>query len=785
MYSLHKIEVNVTVIIELTLKFTSSNEILVLAKSDGEELQVYTGVPDEAQDLIDELKSGKAIKSALEQAQHMVTELLFPGAISDLIQSKLSSLQNISGSANFIENTKPDLLLLVSCPETLQAWPWELVLNPRSGQALLLESVELIRMVGKLPSAAERKALKLLPSGQVHTKASEVFKFSAMRAATSHIARKFKVQVSPVHSRNEIIRKSDRELRLFNHVYAVDKKGLITLESEVGQGPLSIGDSPIAQESVLLNITPPVPQSEVSKARRSGAYFVIARQFEQSVKTRAESDRAIYHALGSGYSISHAMHWARKALYQSEVNSYQWATLTLSSGYEHNYSMLLSAFPPKLTNTPEPELNKPVEAANETEDRQGLVEGQAVLSQKRRISALSVTQFVQETVQLIQKSQRDGLEQDKVDLALRTPMMRQLSTIVQKRKIPVNPKLPRSAQLSQQLIEAGYINEEPLRLPSQWYGRAERLANALGLQVDPVAQSTRALVASPSIWVCGADEHTRLLYARGLCEEVFQAFPYELSSLNNWVLQDELRNLAHLSWNETKTIPQTKRRQMMISFHEESESWRRYRRAFMLVPQAHNVSRDHRELLTVALRSEQLLGHDVDTLALPKESRVIYISEHLPEEPNGVLVIRLSFDSDSLKPIWIRDLRALLTAQGHQAEAIDERLNDEYTNSFISVLCLSIRLGLISVSHAFDALHYGLLTGADQASFAEAIELYIYPHLRDQDLAKDCLFSYLQQDQDGFEASWMSLYPELSPPDLPEKAIDLSNSSSWVIYVES
>ena len=775
-----------TVIIELTLKFTSSNEILVLAKSEGEERQVYTGVPDEAQDLINELKSGKAIKSALEQAQHMVTELLFPGEIADFIQSKLSSLQAEQGSENFIANTRPGLLLLVSSPEALQAWPWELVLNPHNGQPLLLESVELVRMIGKLPSSAERKGLKLLPSGRVYTKASEVFKFSAMRAATSHIARRFKVQVSPVHSRNEITRSSEQELRLFNHVYAVDKKGLITLESEVGQGPLSIGDSPIAQESILLNITPPIPQREVSKARRSGAYFIIARQFEQSVKTRAESDRAIYHALGSGYTIPHAVHWARKALYQSENNSYQWATLTLSSGYQSNYPMLQSSFPPQLsTMTIETKASRSTKAINEIEDRQEMTEGQAVLSKKRRSSALSVTQFVQDTVQLIQKSQRDGLEQDKVDLALRTPMMRQLSTIVQKRKISVDPKLPRSAQLSQQLIEAGYISDEPLRLPSQWYGRAERLANAMGLQVDPVAQSTRALVASPSIWVCGADEHTRLLYARGLCEEVFQAFPYELSPFGGWTLQDELRSLSQLSWGGNESSKGRGRRQMMISFHEESETWRRYRRAFMIIPQAHKVSRDYRELLTLALRSQQLFDGADQVLTLPKESRVIYASEHLPKDLTDTLVIKLSFDSESLKPLWNRDLRALLSAQGLEPNIIDERLNDEYTDSFMSVLCLCIRLDLINVSQGFDALHYGLLTGADPASFAEALELYAFPHLGDQDLAKDCLFSYLQQDQDGFEASWLSLYPELSPPNLPTQSIDISTMSSQVVYVES
>ena len=45
-------------------------------------------------------------------------------------------------------------------------------------------------------------------------------------------------------------------------------------------------------------------------------------------------------------------------------------------------------------------------AIDGVEDRQEMIEGQAVL-QKRRSSALSVTQFVQDTVQLIQKSQKE------------------------------------------------------------------------------------------------------------------------------------------------------------------------------------------------------------------------------------------------------------------------------------------------------------------------------------------------------------------------------------------
>ena len=123
---------------------------------------------------------------------------------------------------------------------------------------------------------------------------------------------------------------------------------------------------------------------------------------------------------------------------------------------------------------------------------------------------------------------------------------------------------------------------------------------------------------------------------------------------------------------------------MMISFHEENDTWRRYRRAFMIIPQAHKVSQDHLELLTLAIRSQQLLDDADQVLTLPKESRVIYVSKHLPKDLTDALVIKLSFDSESLKPLWNRDLRALLSAKGLEPNIIDGRLNDENTDSFIS-----------------------------------------------------------------------------------------------------
>ena len=771
-----------THVVELTLKFTSSQELLVLAKANQKEVQSYVEFPPESDDLIAELRSGKSIQSALEQAQHMVTDTLFSGEIIDLILDELDRPIKEQGSTNFLENSAPHTVLMLSTPDELHSWPWELALHPISKRSLLLSQVEIIRVVGKIPSPQEKRRLHLLKNGRVLTKRSEVFKFSAMKAATSHIARKFKVDVTPIHQRNMLTRESQDEMRLFNHVYAIDKNGLITLETESGEGALSLSDSSIAQESVFLNITPPIPSREVVNTRRVGSMVIISRQFEQSVKTRAESDRALYHALGSGFSFVHALHWARHALHQSEPEGYQWATLVLTTGLEKSYPTILESFPPQFSSS-EASLDKAIhKPASIAQDHQtDLAEGQVILSKKRRPSAIPVVQFVHETVALIQKSQQSGDELDKIDLALRTPMMRQLSAIVQKRKIKANPSLQRSVQLSQQLIEAGHVDDEVLRLPNQWYGRAQRLADALGIQVDPVAQSTRALVSSPAIWVCGADAYTRLTFARGLCEEIFQAFPHEplehtvynqASPSIDLSLVNGLSKVSELSWSKCDANDDISTRQMIISFHEESNSWRRYRRAFLLIDQAQRLSQDAREMMMVTLRSHYLARpSNTDQLSteikVPKETKVIYISEFPPAGNRGEVVLSLTMNTDRLRHLWYRDLRSLLVSQSIPLETIEKRLNNPLTQAFTSLLCLALRLNLLSPTLAFDALHYGVVTGADIATFTESIELYVYPQIGTDDLKRDCLYSYAQQDQEGFEASWIALYPEQTPPDLP------------------
>ena len=165
----------------------------------------------------------------------------------------------------------------------------------------------------------------------------------------------------------------------------------------------------------------------VVAARRAGALMIIARQFEQSVKLRAESDRAIYHALGAGKSVVESIHWARQSLARSDQRSYQWATLTLTTCDVKNGEQLVNlAFPPVFAEAPSQAESDPAKTADEPEStrqsgssaqamsggdpthaqtQSALSEGTLRLAKRRRSLPTPAPLFVQDTVSLIQRSQ--------------------------------------------------------------------------------------------------------------------------------------------------------------------------------------------------------------------------------------------------------------------------------------------------------------------------------------------------------------------------------------------
>ena len=831
-----KAEVNVTHVVNISLSYTSSQELLVTAQTVDREVEAYATLSDESDDLISELQGGRATQRAINQSQSMVSDVLFAGKVGELLRDILSNTPSVSRSNSKSPNDAHPLraLLILSAPDALHHWPWELLTAPQATRPLLLDHVELIRAIGPTLTSTDRARLKIQLNGRVVTKSREMFKFSAMRAATAHISRRHKVKVEVTHDHQSMI-SPDHDKLLFHHLYAVDRQGAITLESSAN-APLYVGESTFARDSYLLNITPRVSSSVVKSAKNAGALAVIARQFDQSVKTRAESDRAIYHALGSGSSLADALQWARQALFQSDMSGYQWAALTLTtSSVDGGTPLALSDFPPRITRpsavrsstrqessataSSSPEASAPPSAGTSTSKE--IQEGSLTLVRGRRPLPDSAAQFVRDTVALIQKSQRSHDTQDQLSLALRTPVMRHLSGLVHARKIKANPNLQRSAQLSQQLIEASIDVERRLTLPPQWLGRCERLANALGVQIDSVAQGARSLITSPALWVWGSDPQTRLSFARGLCEEVFQSFPYEpihphvelgvVSKAHSESTQDQQRRepvaskatrriitglavASQLTWSEHSSSQSTSSPdvasssgdlnadgrplcQLTVGYQSERNAWRPYERAWVIIDNAEDLDLAHRRQASLALRCGEVVGHLSDQsipctphhLQLSRNTRIIYLSDQPPSQlDDSEVVVSLEPNIDQLPHLWRQALRVELNQQQRDSAWIEEHLSSPLTQSFMQILCLALELELISVTRAYDALCYGVTVGADAVSFVEAAELYIAPLAQIHGaLKRDCLFAFAMLDQESYEIFWREIFAERAMVELP------------------
>ena len=794
-----------SLLVRISLQYTSTSELLVTAQIDSTEAKAYASLSTEAKDLIAEFKTGRATQRALSSAQELVNSAIMVGEVSRLFADHFHRAE---------QGDQLTGLISLSCPDELHQWPWELLCVPGSSQPLLLSGFELVRVIAEGNSS--RQSLPLIRRGRVATKESEIFKFSAIRAATAHISRLHQIEVGVTHKRADLLSEVRDQRYLFNHVYAVNRQGYLTLDTD-SRDSISLSETPLAECSYLLNITPPILMTEVIASSRAGASFVIARQFEQSAKARAEADRALYHALGSKFSISGAINWARQALAQSEPDGYHWASLvcmTRAEEWRTDAPLSLSPFPPleptqKSQSKRDYEPNKEGRVDSNTGSFGGeLQEGQLKLGLKPRVPPHSTESFVNETVELIQKSQQSGAHEDKLELALRTAAMRQLSEIVQRRKILPQPDLSRSAQLAHQLIEAGTKPDAPLSLPDQWYGRAQRVADSLGLKVDAVAQATRALITAPTIWVYGLDARTREIFARALCEEIYQSFPYEPLPASVQVGQREEAQVSQTSFKEPTPVDQDSRvscglevlhalswptqqaragesalkgdqrlTQLLVGLHPESEVWRVYERAWLVIDLADLTTREQRLQAKLAMRRGQLRAQtrqgEAVSLDLSRASRIIYTSDAPPQRPAGEVAVCLRAQPEMISHLWRQELRETLRGQGLNVDLIEARLTSSLTSSFIDVMTLAVELDLIGIRDAFEALNYGALSGADEPSYTEAAELFLHPALMKDQLRKDCLIAFAEQDQEGYEASWHELRPDQPPWGLPDMRVIL------------
>jgi hypothetical protein len=793
----------------------STQHVELIASYKDQELIGHATLAREAFELRSQIDGGQATEGAVRAMAKVLGEVLFTGEIGGLLRAvrdeglaRLKEHEEASNTANSERPFGPQYTLALDVSEDLSELPWELVADPDEGGYLLKEGAELIRITG----APEPSQRGIALTGYVVTTQNESFKFNAMKAATANLTRRQNIDVKPIQNIDDLKDLMNQPRALFCHLFSVDRRGMLTL----GGVPTLLQTSSYPQHAYLMNVTPALSAREHTLIRQAGAGLVFGRQFSLSVKSSAESDRAFYHALGSGNTPMGAIHWARKALMRSDINGYQWASLTLttaprtsaspstpagSSPFDPVTCPAINAFPPtsiqpssaRRVHSTGDATQSGVGGAHQRELQQGpLAAPETSLSHPWRVST-----FVYDTIRLIQQSQKMGKNQDQIALALRTGAMKQLSSLAQGNAQNLQG-LTRSEQLTQQLITAGTFEDAPMTPASFWYGRSERLANTLGLSVEAAAQAAQSLVLSQAIWLHGGDALTRLKLARGLCVDVFQSYPFE-SPIGHPLISPEINEdarelggangtlwlVSQLSWAPEASTPfqgnafRPTDRTQITAYHPSRESWQLFKRPWLIVDRADQLSELERYRVMKALREGSICGYSASgrfaQLYLPQDLKVIFLSDSLPSAPLGEVVIELRSSRLDLSVQWLNDVRVKLAKCGLDQSEIENRINKVHTLSFALTMGVIHRLEMTPAHILTEAIAYGIFSGAESANFTEASELYLQPYLRAPAENKSaCLTAYLRQDHQEFSRLWrIILGDQVDPPRLTQVPIHL------------
>ncbi len=774
-------------IVHLTLSSAPDSTISLTAETSSVRAAAQASAPVSALALAEQVRGGGATSAALRAVGLSLGEALFAGEVGDLLRALMTS---DTAAAPLSEPTPPALTLALTAEGDLADLPWELALEPREGAPWLARGRELMRVAGA-PSSGER----LLNEGLVLA-AGEQFRVSALKAATAQLRRRFHTRVDSIETSAALGAAVGRGRPLFCHVYALDRLGRVALDVE----PTPLGASPASARSYLLNVAPACRSSALREAREAGAEVVLGRQLDLSVKASADADRALYQALGAGFSALTAPSWARESLRALDGKGQEgaYASLTLTAAppaargaWDHSPALVAFPPPPLRAHT------APSASAAPQAEPLGGVDALQLAQRPASIAPLTpptrVPEFVHTTIRLIQQTQREASDQDKLDLALRTGVMKQLSALAKRRGVPepVGGGLTRGEVLTHQLIAAARFADAPLTLTPQWFGAVESLAREVGARPERVAQAAQALVSSRALWLCGGDARARLRLARGLCELVFSAYPLELYGarpLHPITLSDAageasvvnggLWEAAQLSWAQGTLAPfdpaarRPAERSGVVAFHPGADSWQLYSRAWLVVDQAHLADPDDRYRVERALREGVARGYSDSgrhaQLHLPQDLRVIYLSERPPAQLSGEVVVELSAQPSHLADAWTRDARARLLALGLTPEEAEGRLQSPSALSLSLTLSLAAALRLVGYGEGLDALCYAALAGASVAHAEEALELYLAPALRraHPDLSS-CVREYAGRAE-GFEGRWEGTLRAELRGELPE-----------------
>jgi len=766
--------------IHVSISQASTDDLFLSATCYGRTVEVTAPFPKGTRELVSQIKDGEGTRGAQRALGAMLGDVLFAGPLLALLREKMSA--EPEG-----EVTGPKLVMFLEVDETLASFPWELTTDPETGSLFVSQDRELIRVAGTVASSDP-----LQNTGLVVASPNEAYRLSALKAAATQLRRRFHTSVESIKSDEELAGYQAEPRSLFCHIYASDRYGHINLGADLKH----LSEASVACRAHLLNITPCLSAAHALRARRAGARVVINRQIELSVKASAESDRALYHSFGSGRSAIQALWEARRAL-RKATSGYDWASLTLTVAPptvagEWATSVAYEAFPPPLMRA------ETASTSHSAEGAQGVPVGEELQLSASPVpyapitKAISGATFVEQTVKLVQETQRGGLEADRVDLALRTNVMKQLSAIAKRRGRPVEQPqgLTRSELLTQQLISASRFEDQALRASPQWYGHAESLARDLGLRVEGVAQAVRAFLVSQSVWLYGADASARRRLARGICDVIYQSYPLEVNgalSLAPIELHDTVnggRNgplweSAHLGWAPHASQPLNAERRRpthrarVAAYHPEADSWRLYHRVWMVVDQAELCDPDERYRVHQALTEGALRGVTESGQSaccyLPQDHHVIYLSDHPALDSYGEVQIALHYQPEVAAQAWVQRSRAQLARLGVPSDQVERRLHHPLILSLSYLLSLLLDLELLSLEVASECICYAALAGGELAHVEEAIELYLHPTL--STLTEEegrCVKAYATRDANAFNEAWSSLMGERAQrPELP------------------
>jgi hypothetical protein len=795
----------------LSLSLPETGKLKLLAISADQKIEQDIVVGTLIQDLV---KQNQSLRATIDVQKELALELgkiLLDGQILDIVRQKIQHTDQLI--SNQILCT---LFLLLD--ENLFAWPWECALDPQSEISLCKKGIEFVRLIPnmKMLAANELPRTRWNHEGLLVAPTSENVRLHALKAATRNLKLKANLEINTAQNIVELTNQAQKGLS-FVHLCNVDQRGQLRFDDEY-----FVGEWAFAKEIYWLVLGDFCPDAQVLEAHKFGAKMVLSRQIPLSAQENSIVDRALYLSLSNGKTPIEALRDTRLALYENDPISDHWASIRLSCllpSYQnpsHPNLILLAqneAFakfpPPNLpvlnsiqTHTPTPQLpiplsSTPLQFPSIAQYYQSSAQFQSQLQQIQAPyqSIELVGEFIQATLKLIHQSQKEDVSlEEKAKLNRRTPVMKQLSSIVKAKNIQPKEGMLKSAQVATQLQEASLFEDQPLAFNQQLTVMAEQMAVAMALEPSSVIEATKALMVSPILWICGSDQRTRELFARELVQNLYGYYPCESqqapmthdlkhnSTLKGLYENGDFYASIIQNWSpEDVAIDQplrerSKNRHHVVAYQSQHDQWKLLKGIWLICQQPSNLSDLQRKEISKALLDGlwtfQAQGQKLH-LHIPKDFRVIYLSDHPPAtqlEAEAVVDLQPNVLYESL--VFLQETKKRLLLSGLGESLADQMIQSPQAQSYADGLCLLHRFVQFSQSQAINALVYALRFN----DYQQATRLYlkgVVSRLSSEE--RQCVELYAQADVISFVQAWNALVAQGIEPKLPTYAL------SWMI----